>query len=117
MLIANRDVIITSRRVFGGQPTISHLPIFIDQRMYRTSVLTVSLLALAACKGSPSSASAAPSRSSAVNTPPESVAGPLHIPRPTPLPQPMPSPNGGRATPNQLGRIPVLEYHVIEGDK
>jgi hypothetical protein len=29
----------------------------------------------------------------------------------------MPSPNGGHATPNQLGRIPVLEYHVIEGDK
>ena len=29
----------------------------------------------------------------------------------------MPSPNGGRATPKQLGKIPVLEYHVIEGDK
>ena len=90
--------------------------------MYRTSVLAVSLLALAGCKGSPSSASAAPrggSGSPAVNTPAaaESVKGPLTPPRPTPLPMPMPNSSGGRAAANQLGRIPVLEYHVIGGDK
>jgi hypothetical protein len=87
--------------------------------MYRTSVLTVAMIALAGCKGSPSSASAAPHGSPAVNTLPaaETTKGPLSIPRPTPLPMPMPGTTGERAAANQLGRIPVLEYHVIGGDK
>jgi hypothetical protein len=86
--------------------------------MYRTSVLTVTLLALAACKGSPSSASAAPDASatfaaSSINTPNAADSPPVRIPRPTPLPVPV----AERTAPNQMGRIPVLEYHVIGGDK
>jgi hypothetical protein len=66
--------------------------------MYRTSVLTLTLLALAACKGNPSSASAAPTRAGG-------SAPAVNAPGNTPAP------------PNQLGRIPVLEYHVIGGEK
>lgn len=86
--------------------------------MYRTSVLTVTLLSLAACKGNPSSASAAPSSSSGgvrsgSNTAIAADTGPLRPPRPNPIPV---GPTV-RSAENQLGRIPVLEYHVIGGDK
>lgn len=82
--------------------------------MYRTSVLLLTLLTLAACKGAPSSASAAPSSAAGgINTPVATDSGPYNPPRPTPLPIPV----AGRTTPNQLGRIPVLEYHVIGSDK
>ncbi len=57
----------------------------------------VTLLALA-CKGNTSSASAAPATPSTTNTPVAGSSSPT-------------------ASPNQLGRIPVLEYHVIGGDK
>jgi hypothetical protein len=76
--------------------------------MYRTSVLTLTLLAIAACKGSSSSASAAPS----VNTPPAATSEAASTTSAATPAAPTP-----KAAPNQLGRIPVLEYHVIEGDK
>ena len=79
--------------------------------MYRTSVLTVTLLALAACKGNPSSASAAPSHNVASDS-----AATTSGSRPGASPASAPVSNTP-ATPNQLGRIPVLEYHVIMGDK
>lgn len=91
--------------------------------MYRTTVLTVTLLTLA-CKGSgtSSSASAAPANDSVTTgrstapvstapvpgtTPPSGVSSPSSSPAASDAPAP--------ATPNQLGRIPVLEYHVVEG--
>jgi hypothetical protein len=76
--------------------------------MYRTPVLAVTLLALAACKGSPSSASAAPSVNTPAATPSEGASSTVAASAPATLPA---------ASPNRLGRIPVLEYHVIEGDK
>ena len=72
--------------------------------MYRTIVLTLALLSLGCGEaGSPSHASAAPRRDAAT---PRAESDTPAVPAAVPV-----------ATPNQLGRIPVLEYHVIGGDK
>ena len=72
--------------------------------MYRTIVLTLALLSLGCGEaGSPSHASAAPRRNSAtVATDSGTPQAPATV---------------RTATPNPIGRIPVLEYHVIGGDK
>ncbi|MBA3646440.1 MAG: polysaccharide deacetylase family protein [Gemmatimonadaceae bacterium] len=82
-------------------------------QIYRTSVLTLTLLALAACKGSSSSASAAP----VADTPAAIAPKGATAPEGATAPAASASPTAPKASPNQGGRIPVLEYHVIAGEK